>query len=254
MDTSYLTSAKTRLNAHTVYDSLKSMEQLKCFMSHHVFPVWDFMSLAKYLQSNIAQTTVPWIPYGDTSVRRFINEIILEEETDIGLPDSEGRQTYASHFELYCQAMDEVGADAEKPRKFIETVKKDGFERALETSDIPRPSKEFMQTSFNFIASGKPHVVAAAFALGREHVIPGMFRAFLSKMNVDKERTSTFHYYLERHIHLDETSHAPLSLKMLKSLCGDNKQYLHEAQEAACQAVEARIHFWNGVEAAVHAC
>jgi hypothetical protein len=254
MDTSYLTSAKTRLNAHTVYDSLKSMEQLKCFMSHHVFPVWDFMSLAKYLQSNIAQTTVPWIPYGDASVRRFINEIILEEETDIGLPDSDGRETYASHFELYCQAMDEVGADTEKPRDFVEKVKKEGFECALETSDIPEPAREFMRTSFNFIASGKPHVVAAAFALGREHVIPGMFRAFLSKMNVGKDHASTFYYYLERHIHLDETSHAPLSLKMLKSLCGDNKQYLQEAQEAACQAVDARIHFWNGVEAAVQAC
>jgi hypothetical protein len=254
MDISYLTSARSRLNKHSVYHSLKSIEQLKCFMSHHVFPVWDFMSLAKFLQSTVAQTNVPWIPFGDPSVRRFINEIILEEESDIGLPDSEGRDTYASHFELYCQAMEEVGASAEKPREFIKMVKEHGINSALQMSDIPKPAQNFMQKSFEFIASGKPHVVAAAFALGREHVIPGMFREILAKMHIGKDRAPTFHYYLERHIHLDETSHAPLSLKMLESLCGGSTEYLHEAQEAACQAVEARIQFWTGVHEAVQTC
>jgi len=140
-----------------------------------------FMSLAKYLQGEIAPAAVPWLPFGDPSVRRFINEIILEEESDIGLPDAAGNETYASHFELYCLAMDEVGVSAARPMAFIELVKKVGIATALEQGDIPEPAREFMKTTFGFIASGKPHVVAAAFALGREHVIPNMFRAFLAK-------------------------------------------------------------------------
>jgi hypothetical protein len=223
-------------------------------MSHHVFPVWDFMSLAKYLQSKIAHTNVPWIPSGDPSVRRFINKIVLEEESDIGLPDKVGAESYASHFELYCQAMDEVGANSQKPREFIESVERGGVKDALEKSDIRAPAREFMQTTFRFIDSDKPHVVAAAFALGREHVIPSMFRAFLANMKVGKEQAPVFHYYLERHIHLDETSHAPLSLKMLGLLCGENKEHMQEAQQAARQAVEARIHFWGGVQEAIEAC
>lgn len=92
----------------------------------------------------------------------------------------------------------------------------------------------------------RPHVVAAAFALGREHVIPNMFRAFLAKMSIGKDQAPAFHYYLERHIHLDETSHAPLSLKMLEELGGGDAGCMREAEAVAAQAVETRIKFWSG--------
>ena len=251
MDVSFLAPLRERLNNHAVYGALQGVGDLNCFMSHHVYAVWDFMSLAKYLQGAIAPAAVPWVPFGDPSVRRFINEIILEEESDLGLPDSEGHETYASHFELYCQAMGEVGAVAEKPLAFIELVQKAGIEVALEQGDVPEPAREFMRTTFGFIASGKPHVVAAAFALGREHVIPNMFRAFLAKMSIGKDQAPAFHYYLERHIHLDETSHAPLSLKMLDELCAGDAGRMREAEAAAAQAVEARIKFWSGVHQAI---
>jgi hypothetical protein len=133
-------------------------------------------------------------------------------------------------------------------------VNRNGVDSALEKCDIPLPAKKFMKTTFAFITSDKPHVVAAAFALGREHIIPGMFRKFLKTMDVGKHDAPAFHYYLERHIHLDETSHAPLSLKMLELLCGENKARIDEAREAANHAVEARIEFWSGVEKAIQAC
>lgn len=251
MDVSFLAPQRERLNSDVVYGALQGMADLKCFMSHHVYSVWDFMSLAKYLQGEIAPAAVPWIPFGDPSVRRFINEIILEEESDLGLPESDGSETYASHFELYCHAMREVGASAAQPMAFIELVKEAGIDAALERGEVPEPAREFMKTTFGFVASGKPHVVAAAFALGREHVIPNMFRAFLAKMSIGKERAPAFHYYLERHIHLDETSHAPLSLKMLEVLCGGDAARRREAEEAAARAVEARIRFWSGVQQAI---
>jgi hypothetical protein len=34
----------------------------------------------------------------------FINEIVLAEESDEGLPDANGAPRYMSHFELYCEA------------------------------------------------------------------------------------------------------------------------------------------------------
>lgn len=251
MDLSFLAPVRERLNSHPVYGSLSTIDDLRCFMSHHIYSVWDFMSLAKYLQGRIAPTTIPWVPVGNPAIRRFINEITLEEESDVGLPDSEGRETYASHFELYCQAMAEIGVDTSCSMAFIESVKQKGVAVALESGAIPASAKQFMTSTFDFIASHKPHVVAAAFALGREHVIPQMFRTFLAKMNISKEVAPAFHYYLERHIHLDEDSHGPLSLLMLEELCGGDPVRLKEAQVAATAAVEARIRFWDGVHQAI---
>ncbi len=251
LNLAYLAPLRERLNTHPVYASLRNIADLRSFVSHHVYSVWDFMSLAKSLQGTLAPTTLPWRPVGDPAVRRFINEIILGEESDIGLPDGEGNETFASHFELYCQAMSEIGADPTEALAFVELACDQGIDAALREGAAPSPAREFMATTFGFIASGKPHVVAAAFALGREHVIPQMFREFLAGMDIREAEAPAFHYYLERHIHLDEDSHGPLSLKMLEELCAGDPQRIREAEAAACQALEARIRFWDGVHQAI---
>jgi hypothetical protein len=238
-----------RLNSHPIYQSLASLEDLRCFMQHHIYSVWDFMSLIKYLQGIVAPVDWPWLPTDDTDVRRFINELVLEEESDtFTLPGSDTEQNL-SHFQLYCGAMREIGADDSRPRAFVECVRNDGIEAALESDLIPGPSRDFTRTTFGFLASGKPHVVAAALAIGREHVIPGMFRAFLGGMGITEQDAPMFHFYLNRHIHLDEDFHAPLSLRLLEALCDSRQERLDEAHETAEQAIAARLAFWDGVAA-----
>jgi hypothetical protein len=195
----------------------------------------------------VAPAGAPWVPIGNPALRRFINEIVLEEESDEGLPDASGHKTYLSHFELYCQAMREIGADDGAPRVFIAAVQRDGLRRALTQNLVPMAARWFMESTFGFIATGKPHVVAAAFALGREQVIPGMFRALLQDMQVRAHQAPAFHYYLERHIHLDEDHHGPLSLRMLDELCAGDPHKVREAEQAARAAIAARIEFWDGV-------
>jgi hypothetical protein len=78
-------------------------------------------------------------------------------------------------------------------------------------------------------------------------MIPAMFRAFLARMAITEQQAPIFHFYLHRHIHLDEDFHAPLSLRLLEALCGDDSTKLEEAKEAAVQAVDARIAFWDAV-------
>jgi hypothetical protein len=249
-DFSNIPELKTRLDQHPLYGSVRTLDDLRCFMEHHVFPVWDFMSLLKYLQGAVAPAGVPWLPTGNaqaTSAQRFINEIVVGEETDEGLPDAQGQPTFVSHFDLYLGAMDEVGADTRPVRAFLKAVKKQGVAAALKNADIPEPSRRFMATTFGFLATNKPHVVAAAFALGREQVIPGMFRALLADMGISKKKAPLFHYYLERHVHLDDEFHGPLSLRLLGQLCGDSAKKRHAAEKTAHQAIEARITLWDGV-------
>jgi hypothetical protein len=246
----FLPEIRARLDQHPLYTSVRTIDDLRCFMSHHVYPVWDFMSLLKHLQGAIAPVSVPWQPTGDaasTAAQRLINEIVVGEETDEGLPSRSGHPSFVSHFDLYLGAMEEVGADTRPVRVFLKLVKKLGVIQALQCADIPEPSRRFMTSTFDFIATGRTHVVGAAFALGREQVIPGMFRALLADLGISKKKAPLFHYYLERHIHLDGESHGPLSLNLLEYLCGQSVTKRRAVEAAARKAVSARVLLWDQV-------
>ena len=234
---------KSELNEHPVYKAVETIEDLRCFMEHHVFSVWDFMSLVKYLQAVIAPSRSPWVPPSEPDLCRFINELVLEEEAD-EMPDG---KSFLSHFEIYLLAMEEIGADTTRIRRFVDTVKSRGIEEALRLPDIPEASRAFTTTTFGFINENGPHKAAAALALGREHIIPVMFKGILKNMRINKKQAPMFHYYLERHIHLDEGFHGPLSLRLLNKLCEEDTQRVEEAADAAKLAVTARIAFWDGV-------
>lgn len=76
-------------------------------MQGHVFAVWDFMMLLKQLQRKLTCVDKIWLPPKSNNTARFINEIVVGQQTDVH-PDG---KNHASHFQLYLEAMREVGAD-----------------------------------------------------------------------------------------------------------------------------------------------
>ncbi len=242
------------LPGHALYRQLDSVAALRRFMSAHVCAVWDFMSLVKSLQARIAPSVVPWMPQGDPEVRRFINALVLEEESDWADPQG---VTHSSHFELYLRAMQEVGADTLPMHAFLDQVRDLGLDAALndalESGAMPASGCRFMRSTFDVIATGKPHVMAAALAHGREQVIPPMFRAVLADLGVDEQRAPTFHFYLRRHILLDEDFHAPLALRLVEHLVGGDATRRAEADQAARQALMARQRFWDELSEEIRA-
>ncbi len=250
-DLESIQALQQELNQHPIYGEIKTLGDLRVFMSHHVFSVWDFMSLIKYLQQVVAPTSTPWMPVGNPDVRYFINQLVLEEESDCIETDS--GPEYSSHFEYYCRAMAEIGADGELPMRFLDLVRERGLDHALYSDLVPVPARYFSETTFGFLREDKPHAAAAALAVGRERVIPDMFRRLIDGMGIDLAQAPSFHRYLNRHIHLDEDFHGPLSLKLLDNLCGDDPMRLEEAATAAEEAICARIRFWDGVLEAVRA-
>jgi hypothetical protein len=237
------------VEAHPLFGAVQTEAQLRTFMEHHVFPVWDFMSLLKFLQSELAPSTWPWMPrppaHGD--LVRLVNDIVTGEESD-KLPKSHrADSTHASHFDLYLMAMREVGADTAPITGFLEIVRTQGLDAALEAPMVPEPSRAFMKETFALLKQGEAHRVAASFSFGRENVIPGMFNSLLAKLGIGEDRAPIFHYYLKRHAELDGDEHGPAALRLVATLCGNNPARLAEAVEAANAALASRARLWDRV-------
>lgn len=233
---------------HPLYGQLQTLDDLRVFMSFHVFAVWDFMSLLKRLQRDLTCTTLPWIPVGRASTRRFINEIVLGEETDA---DVDGG--YLSHFELYLKSMTEAGAKTAPILSVLENLQcRKPLAQALAQAQIPAASTAFVKSTLAMAEQAPLHQVAAAFTVGREDLIPDLFRALVKRLHQEFPlRLSTFLFYLERHIHLDEEEHTPLARAMLIDLCGDDPKRWAEAEEAARLALHQRLTLWDAISAAL---
>ena len=228
---------------HRIYSTITDIERLRTFMEHHVFAVWDFMSLVKALQKSLTCVSVPWIPRGDPLSRRLINEVVLDEESD------ESTGGYLSHFEIYLQAMEQCGADTTRVNDFIERIRSgDDVREAMLRAEIPEPARAFVEKTWDIIESQSPHRIAAAFTLGREEVIPEMFQNLLK--TIEKRlpvELGHFSYYLDRHIHADADRHAPMAMRMLVALCGEDADKWREAAETTQVALQARQEFLDAI-------
>lgn len=235
---------REQVASHDIYRSLETLERVHVFMENHVFAVWDFMSLVKSLQSSLTSVSVPWLASSDPLSRRFINEIVLDEESD-----EDGQGGYLSHFELYLQAMAQCGADTSRIMAFIERVGRgEAVPSALIRADAPPAARAFVTTTWSILESRSPHRIAAAFTIGREEIVPEMFQAVIRDIQKRfPERMSRFSRYLERHINIDKDRHAPMAERMLERLCGDEPLRWREAAESAQTALRARIALWDGL-------
>jgi len=237
---------RNQLLNHTLYDLIQTPKDLQIFMEHHVFAVWDFMSLLKALQSKLTNTKFPWYPVGNPEVRYLINEIVLAEETDVNL---EGKRQ--SHYEMYLDAMQKSGASLTSISKFMEQIKHGtDVYLIIASSDLPISVKKFLKFTFEVVYANQPHQIAAAFTFGRENLIPAMFNSIIEKIQKQfpEEDLTLFKYYFDRHIELDEDEHGPMALQMIEELCGNDQDKWKEVEEVSKQALENRITLWNGIE------
>ncbi len=235
---------RARLSAHPLYASIRTPQHLRLFMQSHVFAVWDFMSLLKALQSQLTCTTTPWAPTPFPASRRFINEIVLGEESDL----FEGRPI--SHFELYLEAMQQAHADTSPIRSLLSDVAHGFFSPS--TLEAPAAARAFVRHTFYIIHSGNLAATAAAFTFGREDVIPDIFRNLVRDLNASTSgELSKFVWYLERHIEVDGEDHGPLSLRMVADLCANDDARWDQAAQAAECALNARLALWDGILAEI---
>lgn len=235
---------------HPLYQNLQSLRAIKIFMEHHVFAVWDFMSLLKCMQRHLTRTTIPWIPASDATAARMVNEIVLAEETD-----EDERGAYASHFELYLRAMDGCGADT-MPIHMLVAKLRDGYSvlEALKQLSVSESVYQFVRTTFELIDSEDLCSIASSFTFGREDLLPNVFERIVERIDLESGgELKGFRYYLSRHIELDGDQHGPLACQLVGRLCGEDDSAWSRAEDAAIRSLEARKRLWDGMLQAIMA-
>ena len=235
---------RNRVVNHPMYQRMTTRDNVVVFMEHHVYAVWDFMCLLKALQRVVTCVDVPWVPQGDPQVRRFVNQIVLGEESD------QVNGGVRSHYEMYIEAMSLAEADAQTPEAFVECIREGHLlHRAFEKAGVPEAAREFVMTTMDIVNMNRPHAIAAAFTIGREELIPEMFREIVGQIGHPK--LERFVEYLDRHIEVDSGEHGPASRRLLEMLCEDHADRWHEATGVAIQVLRARAALWTAVEKAL---
>jgi hypothetical protein len=239
-----LAPLRDELLNHRIYSKIDRIEALRLFMEQHVFAVWDFMSLLKTLQRRICCVDVPWLPPADAQACRFINEIVLAEESD-----GDSQLGFASHFELYHRSMIQCGANTAGIDSFLCELRRGvAVQTALAEPSVPTAARSFVDHTFNVIDGGNLCAIASAFTFGREDLLPGVFQRIVDELNEQAGgQLEDFKYYLNRHIGLDGDEHGPMAARLVRSLCGTDQALWQVAEEAAVNCLTARRILWDGI-------
>lgn len=225
---------------------IATMDQLRLFMQHHVFAVWDFMLLLKALQQQVAPSGLPWLPSRHPRAAGLLHQLMAEEECDC-LPAELGGPCHLSHFEIYLLAMEEIGADVAPIRAVLQVVSRDGLEAALNHPAIPPPSQRFLAATQLVIRSAKAHLLAAAFCYGREQLVSDLFRTLRDQLLAADLQAPILLWYLERHISLDGNSHGPLAEQLVLELCMNQPSSRNEVALLRTRVEQDRALFWGEI-------
>jgi hypothetical protein len=221
---------------HRVFELLRTPEAVRIFMGYHVFAVWDYMTLLKAMQRRFTCIELPWRPAGyPGQVIRYINELVLEEESD-----DVGPGVPMSHFELYLKAMQELGADTGPVRRFV---------AGPETEELVSPVREFVDYTQELAYRGMDEEVAAAFFFGRERMVPEMLGEMIATIGEIGGHCPHFRAYLGRHLRRDQSREAIVAKAAMDLLITGDDTRQRWAQAAAVRSLELREQLWNAAAA-----
>jgi len=231
------------LRHHKLYNILKTTEDVKLFTENHVYTTWDFMSLLKTLQLQFTTYKLPWVPNKNPEIFKFINQIVASEESDVNELGE-----IKSHFEMYVDCMEQIGANTTLITTFVELIENNvDVSKAANLVYIPEFIQDFIEFTFNIIKTEKPHLMASVFIFGREDIISEKVLNVVSNIETDKTPCTKLSYLLNRYLFLKQEDQRALSYKMLTELCGEDKEKWDEVLTVAKEALKHRKILWDNI-------
>lgn len=238
-----LEEERRKLLNHPIYCAIDTEIKLRVFMERHVFAVWDFMSLLKKLQRRYTCCDVPWHSPHHPEAARLINQIVLDEESDL---DKDGNP--CSHLDLYLLAMKEIGCDTMPFVEFVWALRSgDSLSDGLSKAAVPDYLAKFVKNTISIATVHPDESLVATFLFGREDPIPEMFLRIRTSEAMHSIAHENFTHYLNRHIHADAEEHGPAAVRLLLAVLGTCPTAWDVALQAAIRSIAARIALWDGI-------
>eukprot|EP01047_Picozoa_sp_COSAG01_P002064 COSAG01_NODE_52_length_31456_cov_125.226648_22_plen_254_part_00 len=234
------------LNEHAIYKSLNNISALKCFMSYHLYAVWDFMNLLTYLQQSLTCISLPWKPTVSAKTTRLINEIKLEEESDLI------NGVHTSHFMYYLSTFKKIGDLPKDVKNFIADLEKPNikYSTLIKQKYINPSIQNFLKHSYDAIENSIL-ATAATFTYARETLMSDMLNQILKQQSKQMQQIKDFNSYLTRHIALDGDKHSFLALDLIDELCKNSKDKI-KVLEYAKKGIQYRILLWDDILKKIH--
>ena len=227
-----LIEAKTqKLSHHEVYSKVTSRAQISCFMSYHIFAVWNFIKLLKSLQikTSIALRSQALECSGET--RDLIGKIVFAEESELypyGQP--------TEYFAVYLGAISELEVNS----NFLWT-----FLTSKHSLQSLKPGiQELVGYNLTLAETGTIGEIAAAFFCGREPVSYQLFTSIIKILKQDGKECPNLINYTEKLNQENSRQVGTLVLKLLDYFCKDETDKVF-ALQAGLEALNLREQLWN---------
>jgi hypothetical protein len=213
----------------------KHKKKYNYFMENHIYSVWTFMCLLKTLLNKLEienknQNNL-WHPSYNNALFRVLQEIIIEEQTDII------ENNVYSHLELYIKSMKEIDAETSPIEWLLFQIENqiNISEKSILKMNIPNNTKIFILNHLFIIENWSFDDLLTYFAYGRELLIPSIFEPILLNIESNSLDYPMLKLYLKKHIEIDKEHGNKI------------QQFVLKKNEIIDKAYEDRLLLWDGI-------
>lgn len=222
-----------------ILNDLTTVDDLRRFMSWHVFVVWSYMNFVKRLQYEYTSMNLPWTPSERPVAAYAVNNIVLHKENGMGV-----NKEKLSSFDIYVSAMKEMSIDITQVDYFISLIGSNiGLNRSLKLAKIPDPLKSFMTIAIDKAIHGDVCTVIGWMIQGADLFL--ILENLLTRTGLDKKYPPNLDQYLDCERAFYEYFRSAFSCKNYKNYVRDSERNQKMISSSIEEASKEILGLWS---------
>lgn len=225
------------LTCHKIYRQLTSSDRIECFISYHIFAVWDFADLLNSLQRKIGIALQGQLSDCPREMNILIDKIVFAQNSELypyGKPNED--------FALYLRAMTEIGISPDCLLSFLESKN---------NLHLLKPKiRELVETNSEIVRLGTMAEIAATLFFGREKLSSQLITSIFKVLKQKGKDCTFLIFYAKRLSQINSRDSDLLALELLDYLCQDETEKAR-ALQTGLEALELREKLWDSALAEI---